>query len=54
MHNKSAVITPTSKAKACLGPLEKLVSINKKNIGPIKTRLNMNPKITAESTNSNI
>jgi hypothetical protein len=47
-------MTPRSSARACLGPLVKLVSIKRKKIGPIKTRLSINPKTIADSTSSNI
>ena len=54
IHRISAKITPISKAKACLGPREKLVSMRRKNMGPMKTRLNIIPKPSAEKISSNI
>lgn len=54
MHNKSAEITPKSNAIACLGPLEKLVSISKKKIGPMKTKLNIKPNPIAENISSSM
>ncbi len=52
IQNKSAVITPKFNVIAAFHPLETLVSNNKKNTGPIRTRLRMNPINMAELTNS--
>lgn len=54
MHTISAAITPKSNANAWRGPLEKLVSINRKKTGPIKTRLSIIPRTMAEKMSSNI
>ena len=54
IHRISATITPKSSAKACFGPREKLVSIKRKKIGPMNTRLSIIPKPMAESMSSNI
>ena len=54
MHSISAKITPKSKANAWRAPLEKLVSISRKKIGPIKIKLSIMPITTAENMSSNI
>ena len=54
MHRISAAITPKSSDKACLAPRKRLVSISRKNTGPMNTKLSINPSPTAEKISSNI